>query len=352
MNISDPNPGQAVRGRIPVVVIGGFLGAGKTSLLNHVLQENHGVRAAVLVNDFGAVNIDADLVVDVEGETISLNNGCICCSIRDDLLDACVRLVAKTDPQLVIIETSGVSDPIQVVNGLGRAELQSHLRLDCLLAVVDAEQLPYLAGDSMTLARMQIQAADFVALNKVDLVNAQQLMAVKILVREISPQARIIESRHGRVPLDFILGFRHGEGASDFGREGEHGVHRVDASPVTSDHPFSTFHWQSHRPLSLPRLRAALDKATESVYRAKGILCLEELPGQKIALHLVGKRVQFNDMGAWKRDEQAKTDLVFIGPRKSLDEVEVHDALEDCIGVGDEDNSPVLRLSKRLGLVK
>ena len=124
---------------IPVTIIGGFLGAGKTTLLNYILSENHGVRAAVLVNDFGAINIDAKLVVGVEGETVTLANGCVCCTIRDDLVGACLGLLQRDEPpEHLLIELSGVSDPVPVINTFTETDLGTIYSLSTDLSIVDA----------------------------------------------------------------------------------------------------------------------------------------------------------------------------------------------------------------------
>ncbi|NJO00189.1 MAG: GTP-binding protein [Anaerolineales bacterium] len=129
---------------IPLTIIGGFLGAGKTTLLNHILHSDHGLRVAVLVNDFGAINIDTQLIVGVEGETISLSNGCICCSIRDDLMEATLQLLERPDPpEYIIVETSGVSNPGAVkLTFMFSSELISRVRVDSIVTVIDAEQFP------------------------------------------------------------------------------------------------------------------------------------------------------------------------------------------------------------------
>ena len=201
------------RATIPVTLIGGFLGAGKTTLLNHVLSEDHGVRAAVLVNDFGAINIDAKLVVGVEGETVNLANGCVCCTIRDDLVGACLGLLRRPEPpEHVLIELSGVSDPVPVLNTFLETDLGTVFSLSSALAVVDAEQLPGLPGEMADLARVQIQAADIVVLNKVDLVSAGELADVKQKVHDLRPGSRILEVSHGQVPMELI--FETGPSAS------------------------------------------------------------------------------------------------------------------------------------------
>jgi len=198
---------EAIPLPIPVTILTGFLGAGKTSLLNHILHADHGLRVAVLVNDFGAINIDTQLVVGVEGETVSLANGCICCTIRDDLMVALLKLMARPDrPEYILIETSGVSDPAAVALTFLMPQLRPLIHVDSILTVIDAEQVRGLEGQNAVLALYQIGAADIVIINKVDLVSADELQAVRDWVRQISPQARLLETTHGRAPLELILG--------------------------------------------------------------------------------------------------------------------------------------------------
>jgi G3E family GTPase len=330
--------------QVPVLVIGGFLGAGKTTLLNHILSETHGVRAAVLVNDFGAINIDAKLVVGVEGETVNLANGCVCCSIRDDLVAACMGLLQRPDPpELVIVETSGVSDPIQVANTFLMPELQPVLSLNGILAVVDADQFPSLQGESAELAQVQIKVADMVVLNKLDLVSSEDLANVKARLREMAPGSRILEATRGGVPMKLIMGIGC---RTDIAPHPELGPHQPDH---TQGHPFSTWHWTSDRPLSLPKLRAVFESLTDTVYRAKGFVYLEELSSYRVVLQMVGKRSSLRDSEPWG-DEVPRSEIVVIGARGGLDREELQHLFEGCIGAGDESQSPVLRLSQRLSI--
>lgn len=327
---------------IPVTLIGGFLGAGKTSLLNHVLSENHGVRAAVLVNDFGAVNIDAKLVVGVEGETVSLANGCICCTIRDDLIGACLGLLKRPEaPEHLLIELSGVSDPVPVLNTFMETELGALFSLSSTLAVVDAEQFPRMEREMSDLVHVQIAAADMVVINKVDLVSPDELSATRKRVSEMGEGSGIIEVSYGRVPLDLIF-----EADSRSFEAWHHDVGHVHGKHIQA-HAFSTWYWTSNRPLSLPGLRSVLGTLPEGVYRAKGIICFEELPVNRYVLQLVGRRYTIEEAGRWG-SELPCSDIVLIGASSGIDGDALQSAFENCIGIGDESNSPLLKLSKRL----
>ncbi len=305
--------------------------------LSQALSENHGVRAAVLVNDFGAINIDAKLVVGVEGETVNLANGCICCNIRDDLVAACIGLLQRPErPERLIIETSGVSNPVQIANTFLLPELQPILALDSILCVVDCAQLPALSGEAAGLARVQIAAADIVVLNKTDLVDSGCVAAVNGLIRDISPGSRILVASHGRVPLAVVLG------TSGTAR-------RV---PAMSDHHhhhgFAAWQWTSDRKLSLPKLRAAFECLPEGVYRAKGIVYLEELPGYRVVLQMVGRRSNLRDAGRWG-PERPRTEIVMIGIEDGIDGDAMQSILDGCLHHEDEAISPMLDLVRSIG---
>lgn len=307
-------------GAIPVTIISGFLGAGKTTLLNHIVHGEHGLRVAVLVNDFGAINIDTQLISSVDGDTINLANGCICCTIRGDLLNAALRLTERPErPEYIIVETSGVSDPVQVAQTFLLPALRQWLAVDSILTVVDAEQLGTLTGAHAYLAMEQMSVADIIILNKVDLVPADSIAALR---REwLYPQARVIETTHARVPLELILGIGSFDPARLIGKPAvDIHVHGEDTDHPHTDHSavFSTWNWTSDAPVSLNAIRKVSRELPTSIYRAKGFLYLADAPDRKAVLHVVGTRVKITLEDEWGAQPR-RNQIVLIGAHGSID---------------------------------
>ena len=194
---------------VPITILTGFLGAGKTTLLNRILTGNHGLRVGVLVNDFGSINIDAELVVGVDGNMISLANGCVCCQIRDDLIESVVALLARPEAiEYILLEASGVADPAGIFVTFTDSNLRDRIRLDSVTCVVDADQVfahpeyPPL----MDLKLRQVGFADMLILNKVDLAGPEQVAKVRAWLDEHFNRLRIVETNHCEVPYEILLG--------------------------------------------------------------------------------------------------------------------------------------------------
>jgi G3E family GTPase len=310
--------------KIPVIIITGFLGSGKTTLLNHLINSDHGLKIAVLVNDFGSINIDAELIVGVEGEdTINLANGCICCTIRDDLRQAALRICRREEqPDALIIETSGVSDPLGVAQTFLYTDLANYTAVDTILTLVDAAEFLDLPAENEVLAMDQVGTADIVVLNKTDLVDADGLATVRQAIFEIVPDARIFETSYGEVPLSLLFG----HGAFDPLRLEGRGVHDVHVHRGTADHihddhgtVFHTWSYESERPFSLQAIQATIDRLPATIYRAKGILYLDDAPDRRCVLQVVGKRASITMEEGWG-EQTPYNRIVLIGAADGLDE--------------------------------
>ena len=200
---------------VPILLVTGFLGAGKTTVMNHLLAHAEGRRIAAVVNDFGAINIDAELIIGASDGVISLSNGCICCSLEGDLLRTLASLLRRDPrPEFIVIETSGIADPADIVRNLMDPVIWQEAPLETVLCVVDATTSEEALNDA--LLRSQLRAADVVALSKVDLVDAAACARLRDIVRALRPGAVIVDALHGEVPaaLLFPRGCRSRAGAA------------------------------------------------------------------------------------------------------------------------------------------
>lgn len=288
---------------IPFTVIGGFLGAGKTTLLNRVLSEAGGTRYAVLVNDFGALNIDAELIAEHGGETIALANGCICCSIGDSLVDSLVDLMNRGDiADHILVEASGVADPARIADV---AVIDPDLMLDGTVVLVDTAALAAQADDRFVgeTVRRQLGSADLLVCNKIDLATDAERAAVRALLADVAPDTPVTETAQADLPLDAVLGQGKGRPVPVSGHD--HG-HDHD----NHDDTFRRAEVVRDTPLSRPAFEAAVAALPRSVLRGKGFVRFAETPADSHLFHLVGRR--------WSLTQTTAPDgpacrLVFIG---------------------------------------
>ena len=300
--------------KIPVTVLTGYLGAGKTTLLNRILSESHGKRYAVIVNEFGEIGIDNDLVVGAEEEVFEMNNGCICCTVRGDLiriLDGLMKRKGKFDA--IIVETTGLADPAPVAQTFFMdQDVSDASRLDAVVTVADAKWLVERLKDAPE-AKNQVAFADVILLNKVDLVDEAQLQDVEAHIRQINPYARLHRTKNCSIALDEVIGRnafdldRIMEIEPDFLEAGHHHHHDEDMQAIAFTHE-----GEVDPARFMPWITDLTQKQGPNILRCKGILAFPNEPRRFVfqGVHMI---LDGDLQREWRKDEKRISRVVFIG---------------------------------------
>ncbi len=304
----------------PILLITGYLGAGKTTLINRLLSEPQGRRLAAVVNDFGTINIDAALLANVSDDVISLKNGCVCCSLLGDLLQTLSTILRRDPaPDGIVIETSGLSNPAEIVRTLLDPIIWKEAALETVICVTDARSLvdqPGLADEA--LWQSQLAAADFVALSKTDLLTEAERTGIRATIRRRKADHLIHDMIDGRLSPELLF-------AACLGRSPK----AVGMSRVSTPHSFDAVSWTSDVPLVMAKFQAVIGEHASVLVRAKGFVTFAERPSDPMLFQLVGSRATISRAPAGASKMQA-AQLVFIAKSGTLDEAGLAASLAQC----------------------
>jgi G3E family GTPase len=362
---SSPTTADSTRSILPVTIITGFLGSGKTTLLNHILTNQQGIKTAVLVNEFGEIGIDNDLIISTSADNnmVELSNGCVCCTMNEDMVNEVYKIINRPDIDYLVVETTGLADPVPLALTFLGTELRDMTRLDSIITLIDSANFSIDLFNSEA-ALNQITYGDILLLNKTDLVDEADVDLLEVRIRDMKTGARILRTKNSEVPLPMVLSVglfesdkfvekddEHSHDHHDHAHNhNDHGHDHDDHSACDHDHGkcehdhhdhnhqdhrhsdhlaqdgFTSLSFQSDRPFSLKKFQDFLDNhLDEGVFRAKGLLWFNESPNCHV-FHLCGKRFSIDDQ-EWKNLPSNK--LVLIG--QDLKHDLIRKQLESCL---------------------
>jgi G3E family GTPase len=355
---------EATRPLLPVTIITGFLGSGKTTLLNHILTNQQGIKTAVLVNEFGEIGIDNDLIIatSADNNMVELSNGCVCCTMNEDMVKEVYKILQRPEIEYLVVETTGLADPVPLALTFLGTELRDMTRLDSIITLIDSANFSIDLFNSEA-ALNQITYGDILLLNKTDLVDEADVDLLEVRLRDMKTGAKILRTQNSEVALPMVLSvglfesdkYLEGDGHEDHhGHDHAHDHHghdHGDHSACDHDHGhcehddhdhghehqhrhsdhlaqdgFTSISFQSDKPFSLRKFQYFLDnQLDDGVFRAKGLLWFDESPSCHV-FHLCGKRFSIDDR-PWTADPTNK--LVLIG--QYLDSAQIRQQLQDCL---------------------